>query len=33
MRALLAERFVLVGQVTDAPWLSYEVYERRRAGP
>jgi 4-amino-4-deoxy-L-arabinose transferase-like glycosyltransferase len=33
IRALLTERFVLVGRVTDAPWLSYEVYERRRAGP
>jgi hypothetical protein len=29
IRALLAERFVLVGQVNDAPWLPYEVHRRR----
>jgi hypothetical protein len=33
MRVLLAERFVLIGSVNDAPWLSYEVYHRRRADP
>jgi hypothetical protein len=32
MRAMLAERFVLIGRVTDAPWLNYEVYRRRIGG-
>lgn len=33
MRNLLSERFVLIGRVTDAPWLRYEVYRRRRTDP